>query len=276
MGLSIITETDTPTANQRIDFVIPNNSKLQKTPFQYAKKLVIGEFKSERDKFSKGDLLMLYSKALSYISGIHGYGGKSNKEKAPLLNEVSCVLILGTKRSVKVLNSLQIKFKKLEQGVYEANIPLHLVIIELSSVKDMGKLNSLLLFGGKKQRKIVMEKAIRENDRFIIPMSYMLFNKEWLKLAKSINPESISIKEAVNILGINRVITELGLDRVIQEVGLDKVIQEIGLDKVIQEVGLDSFLEILASNNLIEDLDPDKLSPKAKEALKKLYKKLSQ
>ncbi len=282
LGVTVITESEVPVANQRIDFLIPNNPRLKGTPFFHARELVIGEFKSERDRLFPGDLLMLISKAYSHLAVSYGYAGKRSELPKSALNQVSCVLILGGNKSIETLSPLGLDFQELEAGVHEYQGLLHLLVIELDKIREMGDMDLLLLFASKQRRRQVIQDALTQNDRFISSVSYLLYKKEWQEM--STDPESISIKEAVEFLGVARVINEVGLERVIQEVGinrvvdavgLEKVVEAVGLEKVVDAVGLEKVVDAVGLEKLVKSIDPKKISPEVKQALQDLLNKIN-
>ncbi len=262
-GISVITETDIPTSNQRIDFVITNNDKAGSL-FNYAKKLIIGEFKSENDKLHIGDLLMLISKAFNYIALTYGYGGKKSELDSIELSNASVILFLGGKKKASKFSTLDLEMKELEKGVYEIiNGLIHVIIVEIDYVELSDQFIPLKIFANEQIRKKTMAEAIENDNIFIKSVAYFLYKEELLALAKakgkSITPVSLSIRSAVQTIGLSKVIEEVGLSKVIEEVGLSKVIDEVGLSKVIEEVGLSKVIEEVSMEELFSILSQEQL-----------------
>ena len=263
-GISVITETEVATSNQRIDFVIPNNDQTINSPFRHAKKLIIGEFKSENDKLFNGDLLMLLSKAFSYIAPTHGYGNKKSELEKINVSDVSCILFLGGKKSVKSLSFLGLNINEIEKGVYECSgTLLHLLIIEIDNIQLSREYEALKIFATEKIREKTLKAAIRSDNIFINSVAYFLYKEELMSLAeaegKPISSESLSIRSAVETIGLSRVLEEVGLSKVIEKVGLSKVIEEVGLSKVFEEVGLSKVIEEVGLSKVIEEVGLSKV-----------------
>jgi hypothetical protein len=243
--VEIITETDVPTANLRIDFIIRKSQALN-YPFNHAKDIIIGEFKSERDKVKLQTITDIFTKCYSYLSvqldqnsGVH----ESN---------ICAFLIIGGRRSIPEVISKNYEFEAKGQGIYVLNYPISVVIVLLDQLR-YDKTNLFLgMYSGKKIREKILKQALLENEGFIISTSYFLYKDELIEVAKASNFEldqfSINIRSAVETLGIKRVINEVGLKQVIDEIGLKQVIDEIGLKQVIDEVGI----EVLANNLTLE------------------------
>ncbi len=267
VGIQTYTETEIPRANQRIDFIVLNNNKDSITPFKYSKMIIIGEFKSEADKLQQGDLFMLISKALALISTTYGYGNVESKLQAIDMENTTCLLVLGGNKSADKFN--MVKLSEIVPGLYELpNNFINIQIIELDRYELEDKFAAIKIFAGSKIRKEIMKKALINDDKFIISISYFLYGTELNELASEVgtelSPESISIRAAVNAIGINKVVDEVGLKKVIDKVGLKKVIDEVGLKRVIDEVGLkrvideydaDIIIQLLLENHTEEEID---------------------
>ncbi|MDH5647357.1 MAG: hypothetical protein OEZ01_15210, partial [Candidatus Heimdallarchaeota archaeon] len=131
---------------------------------------------------------------------------------------------------------------------------IQVLIIEIDNVELSRNFSGLKIFANEQIRKKTMTEAIRSDNIFIKSIAYFLYKEELIALSeaegKSISPTSLSIKSAVETIGLSKVIEEVGLTKVMEEVGLNKVIEEVGLNKVIEEVGIEMLFKHLTEEQM--------------------------
>ncbi|RMG25365.1 MAG: hypothetical protein D6732_22470 [Methanobacteriota archaeon] len=270
LDADITTEFDVPTANLRLDFLMRNAENLP-LPFSYAHPTILGEFKSERDKFRTEDFYRGLAKAYLHFSTM-------DHEK-----NITLLFLLGG----GVRPPPELLEKKVAEGIWEISARIHVLLVELDLIVYDKSNQFLRLFASKEVRRPLIVEALREKETFITSYSYFLYKDEVMEVAQAenieVDPRSLSIRSAVESIGVSRVIEEIGLDRVIEEIGLDRVIEEIGLDRVIEEIGLDRVIEEIGLHQVIEEIGLDRvikevgiedlvqiLTPEQKEQLRKL------
>ncbi len=254
-GATVITEMEVPQANLRLDFLVRHDNVLQ-YPFNNTKEHLAGEFKSVRDRFNVHELHKSIAKAYLY----------SSNEKVDI-EKITLVFVL-SKSIPKRIEELY-TISEIQKGIYRVVHNLDIQLILLNKI-DYDESNSYLgIFARRAVRWRAIKRALIERERFIISVAYFLYKEEVIEVAHAenidVDPISLSIRSAVESIGITRVVDEVGLDRVLEEVGLDRVIKEIGLDKVIKEISLDKVIKEIGLENLV-----DKLSEENRERLLKV------
>ena len=270
-GFTVQAGVELANARVYLDFVIrgirANTAYTDQHPFKYGNDLVIGEFKSNRDKLSTADFYHLIGKYYFYWSLSHGYGKR--KPQHPVWHHhASCALVLGGRLRIPTTVHQQFQFRELEPGIYQAQakeLPLFHVIL-IDKVVHYPLFRFAGLFGSEPILEQTLEYAIDTDNTFIKSIGYILYKDKVVSMAaskgKPIDPISLSIRDAVETIGISRVVEEVGLKRVVEEVGLKRVIEEVGLKRVIKEIDRDSLIAILLEE------EP--------ETLKELKQKLNQ
>ena len=97
LGVNVLPGVELPLTGQRIDFVLKNNSSDKPTPFRHAREVVVGEFKSNRDRLAKHSYYAGLGMFFTFLAASNGYLRKSLR--VPLkdlrVKDVSFVLVLG-------------------------------------------------------------------------------------------------------------------------------------------------------------------------------------
>ena len=206
LDTEVITEIDVPTANLRLDFLMRNRGDLP-SPFKYAKQTILGEFKSERDKFSLSHFYQGVAKGYLHLSSVGHWKRDS----------LSLMFILGG--GISIPQDLVSECRQIEKGVYFLFRDFQIILVELDKL-DYDQSNDFLgIFASSITRRSVIAKALRNKERFIISYSYFLFKDEVVEVAKAenieIDPRSLSIRAAVESIGIDRIIEEVGVERLL-------------------------------------------------------------
>ena len=94
----------------------------------------------------------------------------------------------------------------------------------------------------------IIKRALTEGGRFIIFLAYFLYKEEVIEMVENIDvdPISLSIKSAVESIGLDRVINEVGIERVIAKIEFESFIELVGIDTFIQEGGFERLFEKLS------------------------------
>ena len=235
VGGTVITEMEVPQANLRLDFLIEHTGRLQ-YPFNWGRKHLLGEFKSERDRFNVHELHRSIAKAYLY----------SASERVDI-REISLCFVVS--RSIpKSLTDIY-GITELQQGIYKVEHDLDLQIILLNEI-DYDSGNSYLgIFARKSIRREIIKRALTEGERFIISIAYFLYKEEVIEVTEAenidVDPISLSIKSAVESIGLDRVINEIGIERVINEIGIERVINEIGIEKLFEKLSDEQRKKVL-------------------------------
>ncbi len=233
----IATEIDVPTANLRLDFQIKNTGKLP-SPFSFAKQTILGEFKSERDSFAVNDIYKGLAKTYLHIA------------TSDMENAVTLLFVIGGKNIPPQVTD-RFQLTQLKPGIALIQHHIHTIIVELDHMEYDDRNMFLGIFAAKPIRKQVIAKALREKESFITSYSYFLYKDEVVEVAEAenieIDPRALSIRAAVESIGLARVIEEVGLARVIEEVGLARVIEEVGPAKIVEEIGIEALVSQLTT-----------------------------
>ncbi len=205
----ISTEIDVPTANLRLDFLIKKKGKLP-FPFSYTKGTILGEFKSERDKFSIDDIYKGLAKAYLHI-------GSSKSEN---VTDVTLMFIIGEKPLPSKL-PVYFDLNPIEKGVTVLQHQVHTIVVELDKIEYDEENMFLGIFASKPIRKRIIAKALQERESFIISYSYFLYKDEVVEVAKAenieVDPRALSIRSAVESIGIDRIIEEFGIEKTLSQ-----------------------------------------------------------
>ncbi len=101
------------------------------------------------------------------------------------------------------------------------------------------------IFARKSIRREIIRRARTDGGRFII--AYFLYKEEVAEAENvDVDPISLSIKSAVESIGLARVINEVGIERVIAEIGFESFIEQVGIDTFIEEGGFEKLFEKLS------------------------------
>ncbi|RMG23045.1 MAG: hypothetical protein D6732_25085, partial [Methanobacteriota archaeon] len=150
LDADIITEFDVPTANLRLDFLMRNTGNLPR-PFSYARSTILGEFKSERDKFRTEDFYRGLAKAYLHLSTM-------DQEK-----DITLLFLLGG----GVRPPPEIREKKVAEGIWEISARIHVLLVELDMIVYDKSNQFLRLFASREVRRPLIAEALREKETFI-------------------------------------------------------------------------------------------------------------
>jgi hypothetical protein len=261
----VITETEVPTVNLRIDFIIKRQEPLI-PPFHVSNSpLIIGEFKSERDRFNISELFKSIAKTYLFAT--------SNP-----INDISLFYLIGSTSTIPKEIQKRYDIENIRPGIYRLQHDVEIYLVLLNEMSFTKENNFLGLFAGGQNRYKTIKEALSLKQNFLVSIAYFLYKEEVQQVSKAenieIDPISLSIKSAVESIGLSKVIEEVGFSRVIEEIGLAKVIEEVGLSKVIEEVGLSKVIEEVGLSKVIEEVGLEQLveslSEKDKLKLKEL------
>jgi hypothetical protein len=246
--IEVITETEVPSANLRIDFILKAQVTLP-SPFDFEGNpgVIVGEFKSQRDILNVHDLDLILAKTCLY-----------RYSNQLLEKDTGIILLVGGRKFLPKKIVENYEFREVEKGIYQINRGCEFKIVLLDRITNIEPTQFLMLFASDQKRRELYKIALSKNESFIISYAYFLYKDEVLQVAKAENMEidefSISIRSAVESLGLARVIKEVGLQAVIKEVGLQAVIKEVGLQAVIKEVGLQAVIKEVGLQAVIKEI----------------------
>ncbi len=239
---NIVTELDVPTANLRLDFLIENSQKLP-IPFSYGRKTILGEFKSERDRFTMDDFYRGLAKAYLHL---HSLGYKQ-------MTNMTLMFILGGGKTIPP--QLMTDAEKIAGGIWLIPDRMHVMVVELDHLQYDETNQFLRLFGSKPVRRPVISYALRNRETFITSYSYFLYKDEVMEVAEAekieVDPRSLSIRAAVESIGFDRVLEEMGIERAIDEIGIDRVIEHLGMELVIEKIGAAKLIDLMGIERLL-------------------------
>ncbi len=277
--VEIITESDVPSSNLRIDFLLlKEKNQLLASPLTFLApySVVVGEYKSFKDRLKSEALVSLAVKGLLLLDTVlkgknleelvekkngekkgHNFK-KSQKVKSRFgkqLSDYALLLFLGGNNRLdkNIFSSLHTNPEKIEslkriaEGIYvvQSNcfLSMDFFIVSLKELPINKNTRVLKFFATPEDRFLILEQGIADGDELIYVLG-LYYNKELvIELSKSlfeeVYPSSEAIKEATEFLGIERVVEAVGLEKVIDAVGIEKVIEAVGLEKVIDAVGIE-------------------------------------
>ncbi|RMG37484.1 MAG: hypothetical protein D6732_06680 [Methanobacteriota archaeon] len=242
---NIVTELDVPSANLRLDFMIENNGSLP-SPFCYANAIILGEFKSERDRFDMKEFYGGLAKAYLHLSTI-------GHEREP---ELSLMFILGG--GIRIPTFLVSNTERMAPGIYLVQDKLHVLVVELDHLEYDNANQFLRLFASKPIRRPVIANALRNKETFITSYSYFLYKDEVMEVAEAenidIDPRSLSIRAAVESIGFDRVLEEMGIERAIEVIGIDRIIEKVGIERVIDQIGIERVIDQIGIERVIDQI----------------------
>ena len=220
-----------------------------KSLIKQIKKWAIVELKFANESLTIGKIL----KMIAYFALFAESKNLSLKE----LKEVLPIIITARK-PVKVFRESREEgytIEKLEvKGFYRLNLLIPLMIVVINELPLTEEFLPLLLFARGEKLEETLRFILKTENKLFISWSYILYQKELMKMAKAIGKGldriSLNVRETIMELGIRNVINDIGLKEVIKEVGLKEVIKAVGAEEIAREIDADVLKKVLKEKEI--------------------------
>ncbi len=202
---------------------------------QWMRNINLFEYKSPADNTLNTSKLVTYVVTEAYAKDIWLSEIKKEISGTAIVAELS----KAQKKKLEKDNAVEIY-----PGVYQIDLHLFKVyVINIDEIPHTPEWAELLLGGNEQAILDLIYMIFRNNMHDFLSITFVLFNDEVMKVSQElgvvVDKTSISIKKAIEYLGLKRVIDEVGLKQVIDEVGIGRILLEIGPDEFIKSLDND-------------------------------------
>ncbi|MBI3272509.1 MAG: hypothetical protein HYZ53_26195 [Planctomycetes bacterium] len=140
--------------------------------------------------------------------------------------------------------------QELHPGVLEGRFVARLVLVEANRVPvSEESLGFLLYWASGKRLREAIEATVDGERREYYSMLWFMRKDEFREVlamkGKTLDETTLSVREAVEELGIERVVDAVGLERVVAAVGLERVVDAVGLEQIGDSVGVERIRALL-------------------------------
>ncbi|MBI3269693.1 MAG: hypothetical protein HYZ53_11775 [Planctomycetes bacterium] len=195
------------------------------------------ENKAPEEAFGRADLLLLGARTLLF----------AERRKLGLtdLDDLTQV-VLCFHATAEVHRALA--QRELYSGIVEGRFVARIMLVKAKSVPVSAEsLESLLYWASGKRLREAIELAVEGERHEFYSMPWFVRKEAFTEVlamkGKTMDETTLSIRESVEELGIERVVDSVGLERVIDAVGLERVVKAVGPERVVDAVGLDCVVD---------------------------------
>ena len=266
--------------------IFDHNPGLTVHPLEFAGKLSVIEFKSEKDPVTSQDITLFLLKTLAVL---HQYGTSKTTVEAPKkstaeFQEISGFLFLAEMVSLQKLDLERLQLTERAPGVWQMRRFSFAYIIDLQTLQITEDNELFTLFAGGTHREKLIAQALREyhtnpKAKLIIAVAKLIDKDKVIQMAKVANIEIEhesywkSVKDVIGSKASEEILSDIeeifGLEGIVERFDKKEIINALGKDEVIKTIGEDEVIETIGEKKVLSRFDLETLEKYVQEKKKK-------